>query len=449
MSWRDAVGALLGLSTYQSAAPAASAPDEAMVDRIRRDRGGQIVQMPITQTRWYLRDLESAVHAADTGDLWLMGTLYRSMVRDGVLAGLLSTRTGGLVCLPKKFSGDPEIKSVLEERNGTRSTFDDMLPPSELALLAADGIVCGVGVGELLPVQGRDFPVLCRLDPAYLRYRWTENRWYYSSIAGQLPIEPGDGRWVLHTAGGRLAPWQNGLWQALGRAWIHKEHAMQFRANWESKLANPARVATSPLGASEGQRQGWLAQIMGWSANSVFELPSGYAVSLLESNGRGYESFQATISSSDLEYTIALTGNTVTTDGGTGFANADVHKSIRADLIQSTADLLAHTVNTQCLPPFIAANWGVGRLQKGTVVEWDTTPPKDLKAAAESMNQMGQAITALTAALQPYKIALDIQQLATRFNIPIMGDDDGDGLVDDNSVQPDAPAQIEPAPVLQ
>jgi hypothetical protein len=417
---RDRLAALLGLSAY-AAPPPGGMPtlDDPRVKQIREKLNGQITPLPQTRTRWYMRDVETGIQLADGGDLTIAGQLYRAMRRDGTLSGLLSTRTSGLVSLPKRFYGDSMITKDLSARNGTRSVFDDMLPPAELALLAADGVEVGVGVGELLPVKNRPFPVLVRLEPEWLRYRWSENRWYYLSIAGPIPITPGDGRWVLHVPGGRLAPWQHGLWQACGTAWINKQHAQQHRANWESKLANPARVAVSPQGASEMQKQSWFRAVMAWGINTVFGLTPGYDVKLLESNGRGYESFQETINDANLEMTIALAGQTVTTDGGTGFANADVHKSIRADLIKSDAESLAYTVNTQMLPSYIASRWGEAALDVGTTVEWDVTPPKDLKAAAESMNQLGQAIASLTQALAPLGETLDVVQLANRFGIPL------------------------------
>lgn len=418
MGWRETVAALLGVSAY--AAPASGLPslDDDRVERLREALGGQLSPLPTTRTRWFLSDLESAQAAADAGDLSAAAQLYRAMRRDAAYAGLLATRTGGLVRLPRRFYGRPEIIDALQKRNGTRSVFDDMFPPSELRLLADDGVNLGVGVAELLPVEGRDFPKLVRLDPEWLRYRWNENRWYYLSVAGALPITPGDGRWVLHTPGGTVAPWQSGVWHACGNAFIDKTHARLHEANWEAKLANPARAAVAPMAATETQRQGFLQRLIAWGVNTVFELPPGWDVKLIESNGRGFESFVQTIERADREYMIALAGQVVTTDGGAGFANADIHKSIRADLIQGDGDGLAFTLNTQALPPWVVSRWGIEALEDGALVEWDVRPPSDMKAEAESYQATAKAIVDLGAALAPYGRDVDVDELASRGGVP-------------------------------
>jgi hypothetical protein len=419
MGLRDRLAALLGVSAYEAPPPKALSLDDPNVERLRKFRGGQLSPLPQTRTRWYLADLESAMHAADNGDLSFAAQLCRSMRRDGVLAGLLGTTSGGLVRLPKRFSGRADIVEALEGRDGVRSVFDEMFPAAELELLSADGELLGVAVGELRPVQGREYPVLVRLDPEFLRYRWNENRWYYVSVVGQIPITPGDGRWILHTRGGRVAPWQNGLWHALGRAWISKEHALLHKQNWEAKLANPARAAFSPSGATDGQKAGFLESLIRWGINTVFELPPGWDVKIIESNGRGWESFKDTIEWAEREFMIALAGQVVTVTGGTGFANADVHKSIRADLIEARADALAYTINTQGLPEYIAKRFGEDALDESGCVEWDTTPPKDLKVEADAMNGIATAIAQLTVALQPYGKTLDIVEVARRFALPL------------------------------
>jgi hypothetical protein len=435
--------ALLGISAYEQPPANQASLDDPNVVALRERVGGQLTQLPTTQTRWYQADLEDAIFAADRGDMTIAARLWRSCKRDGVFMGVLSTRTGGLVRLPKKFRGRADIVEALQLGTGSdkkgkskgaqgpRSVFDEMFPQAELTKLAADGIGLGVGLAELVPVKGRDYPVMIRREPEFLVYRWNENRWYYKTIAGLMLITPGDGRWLLHMPGGRIAPWQDGIWQAIGRAWISKEHAVMYRANWESKLANPARVAVSPQGASEDQEQSWFQQVMAWGVNTVFGLKNGYDVKLLESNGRGWECFGETIKDSEREYVIAVAGQEVTTDGGTGFSNADIHKSIRADLIKETADALAYTINTQGIPSWVVTRFGEEALEECALVEWEVTPAKDQNAAAMSLVSVANAITTLKAALGDG--ALDVSELCARFNVPVMGDADGDGQPDDGT----------------
>lgn len=431
---------MLGISAYEKPSSATTAymgVTNALVEKMRRSLGGQLQPLPQTITRWYLTDLETAELAADNGDLSWAAKIMRSARKDGILSGVLSTRTGGLVRLPKRFRGPSAQIARLElGHDNVRSVFDEMHPPAELALLAADGVLLGVGIAERVPVVGRKHPVLVRLDPAFLSYRWNENRWYFQSVGGPIAITPGDGRWVLHVPGGRMTPWQHGLWRCIGRAFIRKEHAALHKDNWEAKLANPARVAVAPQGAGEEQKEGHFQNVMRWGINTVFGLTPGYDIKLIESNGRGYDSFCKTIADQNEEMTIAVAGQTVTTDGGAGFQNSDIHKSIRADLIKDTADALAFTLNTQSIPSWVADEFGEDALEECAVVEWDVTPPKDRNATAQALLTAAQAITQLDVALKARGVQLDIAAVCQQFGIPVDGDQDGDGKPD---------AQVSPA----
>jgi hypothetical protein len=342
--------------------------------------------------------------------------------RDGVLSGVLSTRTSGLVRLPRRFRGDPAIvEAFTAGRQSVRSLFDEMFPPAELALLAADGELLGVGIGELIPVVGRDFPVFCRLDPQFLLYLWSENRWYYNSVVGRLPITPGDGRWMLHTPGGRIAPWNNGLWRALGRSYIRKDHANWHRDNWEAKLAHPARIAFAPAGSTEPQKDSLFRALLGWGINTVLGLPVGYDCKLLESNGRGADSFVQTIADQNNEILITIAGQTVSTEGGKGFSSTDLHRTIRADLIQATADSLAYTLNTQGIPVFTALRYGPEAvLTRPCIMEYDTLPAKDKNAEALTLNTVAQAISQLTTSLTGSSETLDISAICEDFAVPVV-----------------------------
>lgn len=370
----------------------------------------QLSMPTASQTRWILADLEGAIHSADNGNLRIPARLCKSLRRDGVVHGVLSTRTEGLIQLPLRFKGDPELTLALE------GDFRDVFPSSELALLAGDGRLLGAGVGEFVQIEGA-LPVLRRLDPEFLWYRWSEDAWYYQSIHGMLPIHPGDGRWVLHCPGGTVQPWTHGLWMALGRAFIAKEHAYFYRENYSSKLANAARVAMSPQGASESMRRGFFAKLAAWGVNAVFDLPAGWDIKLLESNGRGYEVFQETIAACNEEIIITLAGQLVTTTGGTGFTNANIFSAIRSDLIQSDADSLAATLNTQAIPVWLNERFGDGA---GDVrCGWDVTPPKDLSTEASMMVTAASATSMLGESLAPHGLEVDAREMTRRFGIPV------------------------------
>jgi len=441
---------LLGRSAYAEKPSMSTSSNELtspQVIRAREALGGNLAPPGRVPTRLYLADVETATIAADMGQIKPAAQLMAAAKQDGVYSGVLSTRTDGLVRLPRKFVGDSEICAKLEAGHTSgssnadpRSDFDEMCPPKELALLAADGLTLGIGVGELVEVPGRAYPVLVRLDPQFLVYLWSDGCWYYQSVAGMLPITPGDGHWVLHCPGGRVAPWQNGFWRAIARAFIRKETASLLRDNWEQKLSNAARVAEAPQAATEDQQQGWFQQVAAWGINTVFSTKPGYVVRLLESNGIGWQSYSKTIEDQDREFQICVAGQTVTTEGKSGFVSADLYKSIRSDLIQATGDDLAYTVNTQVLPAYVFNVYGEQALESRVVVmEWDTTPPKDLNSEATSQVTASTAIKGLTEALAPHGKRVDVAQLCVSFGVPILGDGDGDGANDgasnDNSAK--------------
>ena len=65
-------------------------------ERARELVGGQLQPPPQARTRWYQRDVETAEHLANAGDLSLAAQLMAYAGRDGVLSGVLSTREDGI-----------------------------------------------------------------------------------------------------------------------------------------------------------------------------------------------------------------------------------------------------------------------------------------------------------------------------------------------------------------
>ncbi len=392
---------------------------DAQVDKVREMRGGMLSYLPTTRSRWLLGDIEDAQQACDIGNIEQAARLWQSAYKDGQFVGALTARSNGLLRLPKKFVGDQSLISELQfGQDSVRSVYEEMIPTSEAASMIESGLGLGVSVGELVPVKGRDYPVLTWLPPEYLSFRPNENRWYFRSVAGLLPVVPGDGRWVLHAPGGRIAPWNRGLWRPCGRAFITKEHAINHDANWQAKLAHPARVAVAPAGASDKLSQTWFQEVASWGINTVFGMYPGYDVKIVESNGRGHESFASTIERSNKEYVICLSGQEVTTTGGAGFQNSNIFQSIRRDFIQADALAWAYTVNTQILPYFTVQRRGPGAIESSPCVVYDTTPPADLMAMTNMMSQLPTALVGLKQILEADGRKLDMNEVIRLYNIP-------------------------------
>jgi hypothetical protein len=429
---RDLVNALLGISTFQPPTQPGPELGDAQVDQVRRVLGGALEPIPSVRLRWYPPDIERAQMQAQSGNMMLLGQLSESMQIDGVIRGLMDARTS-VVNFPRRLYGDEDIVSVLESKNASdRNVYDEMIPATEARLMVGDGIKCGMSVGEMVPVKGRDFPVLVRRYPQNLFYLWTKNQWYYRGLVGLMPITPGIPRengnsWVMHFPGGRLSPWNSGLWNTLGRSYINKTQTLFARQSYEMKHSHPARVAFAPLGANEEERKGFLSGVIRWAMNAAFALTPGWDLKLIESNGRGIEIYEQSIKTYNEEIATSLCGSAVMLQGTTGFSNMDVFRVVQTDLITTTAEAWDHTVNTQILPAFIAGRWGAERLFNATSITTDTQAPKDRSVEAQTMLSVANAVKGLVEALAAAQspedqnlIRLNIVELVRRFGVPIV-----------------------------
>jgi hypothetical protein len=430
-AFRQLVAALVGISTFTPPVPAGPSLGSETTDAVRSAIGGDLEAIPQVRLRWYPPDVERAQLMATTGDLTLVGQLCESMNLDGVVRGLMDARTS-VVNFPKRFYGSPDVTRVLLAKNASdRDVYSEMIPSTEARLMVGDGIKAGVAIGEMVPVVGRDFPVLVRRYPQNLYYLWAKNLWYYRSIAGLLPIRPGipnekGNMWVLHIPGGRLSPWNSGLWNTLGRSFVNKTQTIFARQSYEMKHSHPARVGTASLGASEADRNGLLTKMIRWALNTAFVLPVGYDLKLLESNGRGIDVYKESIQHYNEEIATALCGSAVMLQGTAGFTNMDVFRVVQTDLITSTSEGWDHTVNTQILPAFVGQRWGIDALKNATTVVTDTTAPKDRKVEADTLQSLANAIKGMVEAINAAQvaagvaqpIALNLTELMARFGIP-------------------------------
>jgi hypothetical protein len=418
MGLADRVAQLISVSAFANKGPQiGNKIDSEFVDRMREAFGGNLTSIPQTKLEWFLQEVDEASKLADMGDLKRASQLVRSMKRDPIISGLLATKSGGIVRLPRKWSGSQVVIDSLESKDSGIPRFDLLCPPQEVKAMADDGDLLGVGLGELVPVPGRSYSVLERKEPEFIWYNWANNTWHYRSNAGLLLIEPGLGRWVLHLQGPRLAPWQQGKWHSLGRSWVRKDSIQHLKTNWAFKLANAARVAVAPRAAARDQRLNWFRQVAAWGVNTVFSVAEGWDVKLIESNGRGWEGFDTSIKEANEDFMINLAGQLVSVTGGTGFSSEDLYASIRWDLIRDVATPLGYTLSTQVIPPYVFDNYPE-EFDANTSLEYQVVKPSDLSAEASIYTALGAGLAQLQQVAAAAGLGINVGEFFEKFGIP-------------------------------
>lgn len=447
----DAIAALQAISTF-SPRNRDNFPnlDDPGVISARKALGGNLEPIPEIRLRWYPPDIEKAQRAARNGDLTLIGQISESMKLDGTYRGLLDARTS-VASFPKRFYGDAEIIKELQSKNNSdRDVYEEMIPETEAKLMIADGDICGVAIGEMVPVVGRNFPVLIRRYPQNLFYLQNRNQWYYRSWVGFIPIYPGipdenGNSWVLHIPGGRLAPWNNGLWNTCGRSYINKTQCLFARQAYEMKHAHPLRVLFAAIQATQEEREGTMAGAIRWALNSIAMLQPGWDVKLVETNGQGVKVYQDSIKTYNEEMATAICGSSVMLTGTVGFANMNPFETVNRNILRGSSRGWDHTVNTQILPAQIASKWGVERLRNATTVETDINKPADRAVEAQILASLSGGISGMVDAIAKAQVAmgsgngaavaLALTELLMRFGVPTVP----------TSVIPALPAGPEPS----
>lgn len=382
---------------------------------------------------WTPRKVQVAQEMADGGSMQNLADFCETVFNDDRVSGVLSTRTHGLLGLPVDFKGGSEqARDALQGsdnddlndyRPGEWSTMHD---ESELAKLLSWGITLGVGLAqriELPRVVGRPHKYKLKTwHPRWLQYNYqllNSSHWRVTTReSGLVPVVPGDGEWILFTPYGEYRPWASGLINALAFPWLLKHFALEDRANYSEMLGNPIWVGTTGAGSTQKQRDAFLSQLRGAGKNTRLVLPDGWDLQLREASGKSYEIYEGQVTWADQAMTITLAGQTVTTEGMSGFSSGNIHDAIKQDLIRFDAERLSTCLRAQSLEQWALTNYG--QRKAAPWPQWQTKPPTDMNEAATGLGSLGDAIAKLNSSLSQYGIKVDAAKMVADFNVPVL-----------------------------
>lgn len=379
-----------------------------------------------TGITWTPERIRTAKLAADSGHLMQAADLVDAILEDDRVRGITGQRSRGLLRLPLRF--DPENGEPGEATPQTEAleeTFWSAYPEDTLTELLDWALLLGVGLGQQiweLDEHGRLSPRLQVWHPRWLTYDHQQDVWMLETAnEGRIPIEPDDPKWILLTPYGERRPWTRGVWRAAALWWLLKRYAMQDWGTFSEVHGNPLRVGTTPDTASKTDREELASDLEQLGNVTGLALPPGFDVKIVESLGRSWETFQRQIETANAGLAIAIAGQTLTSEvKGGSLAAAQVHDSIRLDLIEGDAEVLSTTLRRRGLEPWALFNWGDASLAPWP--KWDTTPPEDAKQIAEEHKARAEALEAVARVLNAYSalgLNLDLERVADEFRLPL------------------------------
>lgn len=384
---------------------------------------------PTTQTRWEPGDDERALLQADSGNLQAAAKMVEAMLGDATIYGVLQPKIQGLIRLPLEFQGlSQELITKLQgqENEPGSGEFWQLFPERELIKLQLWGEMLGVGIAEM--VKEDDQIHLHTLEPQFLQYRWSEDKWYYQTASALEEVIPGNGRWILYTPYGEDRPWLYGKWRPCAAPFIQKRIALLDRGRWSERMGNGILWAEGVNTTTQNQREGFVQDLIDFDNGPVIYLPEGMKLNLLESGGKGFEVWSNMVEEADKAIIIALASQLSTTLGSKGFNEGDVQERMMGALLQASADTLSECLRNQWL--IVWADSQIKTFEPLTFysveetpyIRWNAEPPESMEAKAQAVSTLSDAISKAKAALQGTGKSINIAQLFEDLGVPLTDD---------------------------
>lgn len=365
---------------------------------------------------WTPEKVRSALVAAESGSLMAIADLVETMLSDDRIDGVLSTRTHGLLGLPLHFKGG----SAQAQSELNSGTWDFLHSESDLVRLLSWGIVLGIGVAQRIPIPRTiGQPQKYRMEvwsPRWLRWDYNYNTWVIQTTDGPEFVD--SDKWILFTPYGEHRPWSGGKWRSLVFPWLLKRFALEDRANYSETAGQPVKVGESPEGSTENQRIDFQNQLANLGRNGAITLPEGWDFKIVEASSTNWQIYSESVKWADDAITIVLAGQTVTTEGSSGFSSGNVQDRIKIDFIRFDAKSLSNCLYKQSLIPWAIANYG-SELD-APMPHWVVEKQTDLSLQASTFETLARAISGLDQAIKSSLYKVDAAELANIYGIPLV-----------------------------
>lgn len=318
-------------------------------------------------TEWDPRRIRGALRSNLIGDFYSPGMLCDEILGDDRVQATMGSRVAGLMSCEPIFEPANDSSAAREVCDSFADCWPSLGSYGSQGWMQAYYVMMGWSSAQLVwDTSGPIWrPHMRPWHPVYTYYHWTLRRYIALSQGGQVAIEPGNGKWVLHAPWGEYRAWVFGALRACAEPWLGRHYAYRDWMRFSEVHGIPIKRAKCPASASAEQRSDFEKRLLNLPSETTVLLARGlegtnsdYDLDLLEATDTAWESFPGLIDRSDMSIVLAILFQNLTTEvTGGSFKATTSHMDIRQQGVER--DDLAWTQTTyQITRPFSLINYG-------------------------------------------------------------------------------------------
>lgn len=415
-----------GAQSVDTTDPAFQPPRDPLQGSKVRNRASLVFRdLPLVtiQNAWSVPAARNAIYSHTIGVFERSGQLWDSILGDDRVTATLGSRSTGLFGREVRFEPANDSREAKEVFDAWVAHWPRLSGNASLREVSETAIGMGFGPSQIVWDTASAIwkPYLRPWHTRYTYYHWSLRKFIALSQDGQIPIVPGNGKWLLHCPWGEYRGWMRGAIRAITEPWMLRHFAFRDMARFSEIHGMPTRVGKVPAVSDPGERSQFETALQNLGSDTSMILPqgvdgqdgSGYSYELVEATDRAWEVFPGLIDRCDMAIVLALLFQNLTTEvKGGSFAATDAHMDIRQGGLQGDNQAWKNTIYNQIARPFAHFNFGDAELAPWTY--WDVEPRADLEGNAKQFQQFGTAIEVLARGGVKFKDVEELRAFAAK-----------------------------------
>jgi hypothetical protein len=374
------------------------------------------VPLVTIQNTWSIEEARAAVWAHLNGIFYTSGQLWESILGDDRVTSTLNSRASAIFGREVRFKAADDSAAARDVCNAWERWWPRLSGTAAIREMFDYGIGMGFSHGQLCwdtTQPGLDFaPRLFPWHPVYEWYDWDSRCFQAIGSDAQIPIIPGNGKWVEFSHFMSYRAWIHGALRPVVEPWMLRHFGFRDMARFGEVHGSPTRKGYVPMVGDPIERAEFESSLARLGANTAIIVPRGvdqndglgYDYDLVEATSTAWQVHPGQIDRCDMAIVLALLMVNLETqvDGG-GAWGAKSKMDVRSEGAMLDNASWKRTIYTDIARPFAYLNAGDANLAPWTW--WDVVGRETYADNAKQLQAVSTGYAALRQAGVKFKDA--------------------------------------------